>query len=49
MLEHPETLARWARALPTVRTIEDDARQWRKTYRDVLERPRARDHQTASV
>ncbi|MGH9461667.1 MAG: glycosyltransferase, partial [Vicinamibacteria bacterium] len=49
VLAEPEILLRWARALPPVRTIKDDARQWCETYHDVLKQARGRDRQATSV
>jgi len=49
VLEQPELLQRWARALPSVRALEEDAQWWHDTYLDVLQRPHAREHQTASA
>ena len=49
VLEQPGILSRWASALPAVRTMEDDARQWCKTYRDVLEEARLRERQETTA
>jgi glycosyltransferase involved in cell wall biosynthesis len=49
VLDKPGILSRWARALPAVRTMKEDARQWCKTYRDVLRQARRHDRQETSV
>ncbi|MGH9460293.1 MAG: glycosyltransferase family 4 protein [Vicinamibacteria bacterium] len=49
VVDEPGILSRWAHALPAVRTMEDDARQWCETYRAVLERARMRDRLETSA
>jgi glycosyltransferase involved in cell wall biosynthesis len=49
VLDKPGILSRWARALPAVRTMKEDARQWCRTYRDVLGQARMRDRQETSA
>jgi len=36
LVDNPEQLAAWAVALPPVRTVEDDARGWERTYEEVI-------------
>ena len=36
LLDNPAQLAAWAAALPAVKTIEEDARAWERTYEEVI-------------
>ena len=37
LIENPDRLEHFRRSLPRVKTIEEDAREWEATYRDVTE------------
>ena len=36
LLDNPSQLAAWAAALPAVKTIDEDARAWERTYEEVI-------------